>query len=93
MSKNLMSLFKLINIYLKNMNIYLLSHIALFTGRNVHFVAYPGRRSMNICLRLKYSFHLPWAEISWPFRPGTYTLQRESLSRKAGGLGEDPVHF
>lgn len=35
MSKNLMLLFKLLNIYLKNMNNYLLSHIALFTGRPI----------------------------------------------------------
>jgi hypothetical protein len=33
MSKNLMLLFKLLNIYLKNMNNYLLSHITLFSGR------------------------------------------------------------
>ena len=33
MSKNKMSLFKLLIIYLKNMNIYLFSHITLFSAR------------------------------------------------------------
>jgi hypothetical protein len=43
MAKNLMLQFKLLNIFLKNMNFYLFSHIALFYGQTLIILSLRGK--------------------------------------------------
>ena len=76
MSKNLMLLFKLKTIYSKNMNIYLLSHITLSSGRKLHYRLIPRASFIeDLAFGINLLFHLPWASISWAFSPELHYRQ------------------